>query len=185
MVTRVRSTLICSGQSELRQRGYFDRYVAHLPPDSREDITSVVAGVWLPIAMGMDHFAACEALGLGAAEAFDVGAASGRRIQESLLSTLVRIATGAGATPWTVLDGTYARLWQRIFTGGTLVIGKEGPKDATIALEDVPLARFAYFRNGFRGAIYAGLSLFASKLYVRELVERTTDTRVVFRVAWA
>jgi hypothetical protein len=176
--------LLCSGQAELRQRGYFDRYVAHLPPGSREVITSLVAGVWLPISVGMHHFAACDALGLSASEAFDLGAASGRRIQRSTLSTLVRLATGAGATPWTVLDGTYARLWQRIFTGGTLVIRKEGPKDATIAFEDVPPFRFAYFRNAFRGTNHAGLSLFASKLYVRELVERTSETAIVFRVAW-
>ena len=183
-MTRVRSTLLCSGQSELRKRGYFERYVAHLPPPSRDVITSLVAGVWLPISVGMDHFAACDALALTPTEAFDIGAASGRRIQQSILSTLVRLATGAGATPWTVLDTTYERLWQRIFTGGRLVIRKLGPKDATIAFHDVQPARFTYFRNAFRGANHAGLALFASTVYVRELPARTTDTSLEIRVAW-
>jgi hypothetical protein len=179
----VRSTLICSGLTELRQRGLFDAYVARLSPGPREIILTSVAGLWLPTDVALDHFRAVDALGLSAEQAFEIGAGSGKRIQQSVLSTLVRLAAGAGANPWTVFQN-YERLWGRIFDGGTFHIDRHGPKEAVIEYANLPPCRYAYFRNAFRGANDAGLRLFSHALYVRELVGRATDEGMTLRVSW-
>lgn len=180
---RVRSTLICSGLTELRQRGAFDEYVARLSPGPREVILAAVAGVWLPADVALEHFRAVDALGLTADEAFAIGAGSGRRIQQSVLSTLVRLAAGAGANPWTVFQN-YERLWSRIFDGGTFHIDRLGPKEVRVDYASLPPCRYAYFRNAFRGANDAGLRLFSRVLYVRELTACASDDGMALRVSW-
>jgi len=180
---RVRSTLICSGLTELRQRGLFDTYVERLPPETREIIVTSVAGLWLPVDVALDHFRAVESLGLSADVAFEIGAGSGKRIQQSVLSTLVRLAAGAGANPRTVFQN-YGRLWSRIFDGGTFQIDHHGPKDAVIEYSNLPPCQFSYFRNAFRGANDAGLRLFTRVVYVRELGGRATDDGMALRVSW-
>jgi hypothetical protein len=107
---------------------------------------ALIAGLWLPVSTVTTHFASADKLGFSPEEAFAIGVESGVRIQHSVLQTLRRLAAGAGATPWTVLH-QYGRLWARVFEGGGVC---------------------EYFRNAFRGSNYAGLSLFARTLHVRE-----------------
>ena len=178
----IRSTLLCSGLVELRARGFFDAYIKVLDPAVAPVLLEAVAGTWLPLRICMAHFTACEAV-VPSAVAFEIGGASGRRVQQSALSTLVRLATGAGASPWTVF-ANYGRLWSRIFDGGTVTIVKLGPKEATIDFSDVPIAQFSYFRNALRGTNEGALRLFAQSLYVRELSKFTTSTSVRYRVSW-
>lgn len=179
----MRSTLICSGLTELRQRGLFDEYVGRLSPQTRGIIVTTVAGVWLQADVVLDHFRAVDSLGLSAEDAFEIGAGSGKRIQQSVLSTLVRLAAGAGANPWTVFQN-YGRLWKRIFDGGTFRTDRHGPKDAVIECANLPPCQYASFRNAFRGANDAGLRLFSHALYVRELSGRATDEGMALRVSW-
>jgi hypothetical protein len=183
LVTRVRSTLLCSGIAVFRTRGLFDRYVANLAPAPRDALLGAIAGTWLPIDVAMAHFAAVEALGLSPDEAFAIGASSGERIQKSVLQTLVRLAAGAGANPWTVFF-TYPRLWERIFDGGGFAIKRLGPKEAELDIRMLPMSRYAYFRHAFAGANYVGLGLFARKVYVNVLAKRSTDTSCAMRVSW-
>jgi hypothetical protein len=180
----VRSTLLCSGIAVLRSRGLFESYAEKLDETAREPIVNIIAGVWMPLAIGMAHFQAVDALGLSADDAFAIGASSGRRIHATLLHTLVRMATGAGASPWTVFEN-YGRLWSRIFDGGRIQISKVGPKDALLEFSVFPPARFAYFRNAFRGVNHAGISLFVNTLYVRELVNRRKPDEFALRISWA
>ena len=178
----VRSTLICSGLVELRARGLYDRYLQELDPVAAPAIVGAIAGMWLPLETAMAHFAACDRI-VPTDVAFEIGGSSGRRVQQSALATLVRLATGAGATPWTVF-ANYERLWSRIFDGGRVTVEKVGPKDAIIRHEGMALARFAYFRNAIRGANDGALRLFAPNLFVRELPQFTTATTMRYRCAW-
>jgi hypothetical protein len=169
--------------SGARSRRSVDEYVTRLWSGPREIIVTSVAGVWLPVDVALDHFHAIDSLGLPAEEALAIGAGSGKRIQQSVLSTLVRLAAGAGANPWTVFQN-YDRLWGRIFDGGTLRIDRHGPKEAVIEHANLPPCRYPYFRHAFRGANDAGLRLFSRALYVRELVGRATDEGMTLRVSW-
>ncbi len=182
-LVRVRSTLLLSGIRELRGRNLFDAYCENLDPSAREVVLGAIAGEWLPIAIAMAHFEACDALNLSSTEAFEIGQGSGKRIQQSVLHTLVRLAAGAGTTPWTVFEN-YGRLWRRILDGGQVVVLKCGPKEARIDCHGLPPARFAYFRNAFRGTNHVGLSLFARSLFIRELPQPAGDGSLSYRVSW-
>jgi hypothetical protein len=179
----IRSTLLCSGIAELRLRGHFDAYVEKLLPEARETILTMIAGVWLPMSIAMAHFQAITALELSPDEAFAIGASSGQRIHQTLLHALVRLATGVGASPWTLFEN-YPRLWARIFDGGGVTISKVGPKDALLEFAAFPPARFAYFRDAFRGANHSGLTLFVTTVYVREMPTRRSPSGFALRVAW-
>ncbi len=48
----------------------------------------------------------------------------------------------------------------------------------------LPFVRIPYFRHGFIGVQAAGLRLFASKVYVREIVELGTDTTLITAISW-
>ncbi|MGH7297457.1 MAG: hypothetical protein ACRELB_21150 [Polyangiaceae bacterium] len=181
---RVRSTVIISGLSELRARGHYERYLAGLEPAMREAIVAAIAGTWLPVEVATAHFGGVDALGLGADESFDIGAASARRFQQTLWGTLIRVAIAGGADPWLIL-GAYDRLWARVFDGGGFRVQQIGPKDATIEIRAVPLCRFAYFRDALRGVNTSGLGILARSLYVRELPHRTNATGMCLRASWA
>lgn len=180
-IEAVRSTLLCSGIAVLRSRELFDRYQANLDDDVRMDILGMVSGVWVPLSTAMKHFEACERLGLSTAEAFEVGLASGERIHATILKTLKTLASGVGASPWTVFE-QYPRLWKRVFNGGGFSIFRAGPKEAVLHYRGLPMARFAYFRNAFRGVNAVGLRLFARTVYVHEERDKGADLR--FRIAW-
>jgi hypothetical protein len=179
----VRSTLICSGITELRERGLFEAYAAKLEADVRDALVHAIAGVWFSVDVAMKHYAAVDSLGIGAKDAFEIGSGAGRRIQESALQTLVRLASGAGATPWTVFQ-VYENLWRRIMDGGGFAVSRTGPKDALIEYRAMPPCRFAYFREAFRGANHAGISLFAKSVYVHELPKRRTKDGMVLQCSW-
>jgi hypothetical protein len=180
---RVRSTLLCSGIAELRGRGLFDAYAAKLEPAAREILVNAIAGVWLPVEVAMKHFEAIDSLGLTSMQAFEIGAASGKRVQESALQTIVHLAAGAGATPWTVLQ-VYERLWPRIMDGGGFTITRAGPKDAVIEYRKMPPCRFAYFRHAFRGVNHAGICLFAKSAYVNEVPKRSSAEAMAHHCSW-
>jgi hypothetical protein len=184
VVTEFKSTLLVSSILNLRERGHFDRYQALLPQKDRETVLSAVAGIWLPIEIGLSHYTAVNSLGLTYAENADAGAAIGRKIQATLLGTVARLAQTSGVTPWTVL-AQFQRLFERIFRGGggTRVV-KLGPKEARIDIVGLPLAALPQFRAGFQGMIKSGGELFCTRTYVTEVPKLCTNTTIGYRCAW-
>jgi hypothetical protein len=184
VATEVRSSLIFSSLQSLRSHGLFDRYVSLVAPEFRDTILNSVAGVWLPMRVGVAHYQACEDLGIPAADQVAIGHEVGNRIQGSLVGMLLRSARGAGATPWTVL-GQLDRLWDRVFRGGAgPLVMRRGPKEARVELIGLPLLGVPYFRHAYRGTFLAGLELFSNKVYVHEGARRLDGT-AEFRVSWA
>jgi hypothetical protein len=182
--TRVRSTLLLSSLQSLRTRGLFERYVAVLDAAHRDAMLEAVAGAWLPMAVGIAHYRACDALELTAEEEAAMGRDVSVRVQGTVLDLLLRTARGAGVTPWAVL-GALGKLWSRTFDGGGGVeVRKTGPKDARAELVGLPLLVVPYFRHAFRGVFQEGLVPFCQRAYVRESVEEATDTSAVFRLQW-
>jgi hypothetical protein len=184
LATGFRSTLLTTSLQSLRARGLYDRYTALLPAAHREAILTSVAGVWLPMAVGLAHYTTCDSLGLPAAEQFAIGQEVGDRVQGTLLGLVVRTAKTAGLTPWAGLSNS-RRLYTRLLQGGSVRLVKLGPKEARIELVNNPLAATSHFRNGFRGVAVAGAELFCQKAYGSELPKMTTPTSFAMRIAWA
>lgn len=118
-IRNIRSTVLCSSVMELRARGLFDRYRTFVPDSAAEQILTAVAATWVPITTAEAHFGACEQLGVSSSDVFEMGRASGQRLQQSVANAFLLLARGAGVTPLRVFP-TYARVWGRHFDGGTV-----------------------------------------------------------------
>ncbi len=182
-VSAVRGTLIASSILSLRAHGYYERYLELLPDAYRDRVVMAIAAEWLGVDVAMAHYTACEALGLSAQVQRAIGEEVGDRAQKTFFGFLIRSARTTGVTPWTAF--TYVqRARERMYQGGDLCVVKLGPKEARVTCVGLPFARFPYFRNGFVGVQSAGLRLFATKVYVRELPELGDQTTFVTAVSW-
>ena len=184
-VTQLRSTLIAASILSLRSRGHLDAYLEILPPRFHADVLHAVAGMWLPLEVGLAHYRAAEALRLDGEEQSELGRGVAERIQNNLLGTLVRVAKGAGVTPWVGLE-YLPKLWQRTVLGGGIAIYRLGPKEARVESHGMPeLSELSYFRNAYRGMFASSGQLFCSRIYVHDLAQFTARRIIAFRIAWA
>ena len=129
------------------------------------------------------YYEACEALGLAAHVQRTIGEEVGDRAQKTFFGFLIRSARTAGVTPW-IAFGYAHRARERMYQGGDVSVVKVGPKEARVTCVGLPFVRIPYFRHGFVGVQAAGLRLFTSKVYVRELVELGTETTLVTAISW-
>jgi hypothetical protein len=183
-VSRIRSTLIMSSLAAVRDGGHATAYFAALPAEHHPAIKDAVAGAWLPIAIGIAHYNACEALGLSVDEQLALGRGVGDRVRGTLLGTTTRMAKEAGVTPWTVLPHLQ-RFWNRAFDGGAITIVQLGPKDAGIEAQKSPLSDVRYFRTALRGLLTNVLEMFCAKAYIKERPGHRPPGTVRFRAQWA
>jgi hypothetical protein len=183
-VESFRSTWLSSSLRSLRERDLIDAYLANLPAKHHDAVLNAVVGVWLPIDVAVAHYMACDALGLPSADAIQIGREATSRVHGTLLTTFVRLAKGAGVTPWTVLV-RLQELWQRIWLGGGVSVVKLGPKEARIEIGGWPCASSGYCRAALRGVIPAINDLFCQKSYANEILPLTTRTSVAYLISWA
>jgi hypothetical protein len=134
--------------------------------------------------LGMAHYEACDALSLPESEQMAIGKEVGLKIQGTFLGTMLKLAKGAGVTPWLCL-GQYQRLYDRLLTGGGIVVTKVGPKEARLECHNLPLSRIAYFRTAFRGVNEASCELFCTRAYVVEIKSLCTSISLGYRISWA
>ena len=182
--TQFRSTWLSSSLSALRERNHFDRYVTLLPDEHRPAILQTVAGVWLPLDVCMAHYRACDQLGLGKREAWEIGVEVTRRVHGTSLALAFRLATQAGVTPWTVL-AQMPRLWERVWRGGGVAAYKRGPKEALLEVVQWPPAGIPYVRQTMPAVVHGLVELFCTKAYVTEAAQLTSGTTLGFRLQWA
>jgi hypothetical protein len=166
----------------LRERNLLETYRGRLPTAHHEAIFGAVAGTWLEITTVLEHYRAVDGLGFTTGEAVAMGASIGDSLHGTVLGTAVRLAKGAGVTPWVAL-GQCGRMWDRLFVGGDVGVDKVGPKEAVLQMMGLPLFRYGYFRASTRGLVQVGLALFCSKVYVTEVT--ATPSALSYRVAWA
>jgi hypothetical protein len=182
--TQVKSTLIGASVLSLKEHGLFDAYLAHLPRELHDTVVYTPAGVWLPAATAVAHYAACDALDLPSAKVLALGSNVAKLTQKTVLSFMLRLVREAGTTPWTVLEQT-PRLWGRVYMGSALAVYRNGPKDAELVFVGNPCAEFRYWRIGLAGIIDAICRPFASRLFVREPTRVDARHRLVYRASWA
>jgi hypothetical protein len=180
----VRSSLIQSSLQTLRNRGYYERHVPHLPREFHEVILNTLEPTWIPIEAALAHYQACEALDLSEQEQLDMGTAVGDRLQGTFLATMARTGKNLGATPWIILMNL-DRLWDRTFQGGGCACYKLSPKDARCELLELPLAAVPYFRNAYRGVFLVAMNIFAQRAFCSIMSARSGPEQITFKVSWA
>jgi hypothetical protein len=183
-VTHFRSTWLVSSITALRSRGLLDRYLAALPARFHEDVTAPVAGVWLPVAIAVAHYEACESLRLGIDEQVAIGRSVTEFVRKTSFSLAIRLVKEAGVTPWTFL-AQQKRLWQRVWRGGDVGVFKLGHKEARVEAIGWPCSRVPYCRSALRGVLLGQTELFCKKAFVREIPALCTPTSLGYRIAWA
>jgi len=183
--THFRSTWLTASQATIRELGHFARYESLLPADRRQEILTIVAGVWLPMETARVHYATCDKLDLAPTDLFEIGKASARRANQTMLALVLRLSRGAGANPWTALAQAQ-RLWERTCNGGGgMGVFKLGPKEARVEIVGYPLAALRYNRVTFRGILAGIVGLFCNKIYVVELPKMCGPRELGFRLSWA
>jgi hypothetical protein len=184
-VTAIRSTLITSSLSSLRERGLFARYEALQTSPHRHKILNLVAGEWLTLDVALAHYQACDALGLSESEQFGIAKDVSRRIHETFLSLIVKTARGVGVTPWILLPRGNAMV-SRLCIGGGVRVWKLGPKSARIELARLPHLALPYARNGLVGLYAAAVELLAENVTARVVKSESFDPArlLVLRIDW-
>ena len=179
----VRSTVLLGSIASLKEEGHFDRMSAALEPAHRDTLLQAVAGVWIPLEAALAYYRACDSLGLSSDAVAKLGGATFARIQGALLGTVLRMANGAGVTPWTILP-QLQRFWDRAYQGGAVQITRVGPKDAQLEVTRCPLADSHYYRHALRGLTSSVLSLFCQKVYVHERPGGRPEGAATLRAQW-
>jgi hypothetical protein len=180
--TAIRSTTLISSLRTLRSLGLADAYFGELPVEHHPAIRDLITGVWLPMELGVAHYAAVERLRLSPEQARETGRRVAQSVQNSYFATLVR-TLGSGVTLWSVLPRLPSFL-ARLVNGGACAVHKEGPKDARIEIHGVPIARFSYVRLGWAGMFESTLELLARRVYVRDVSAPRTLSVATFTIAW-
>ncbi|HEY1694884.1 MAG TPA: hypothetical protein VGG39_22090 [Polyangiaceae bacterium] len=179
----VRSTLLLSSIASLRDAGYYEAYCRGLDDEHRDTILQVVAGVWLPLETGLAHYRAGDSLRLSGDAVAKLGAATFARVQGTLLGTVLRMANGAGVTPWTVMPHLQ-RFWDRAYRGGVLQVTRMGPKDARLEIARSSLTDSHYFRHAIRGLTASVCSLFCQKVFVQEAPGQRPPGTMALHAQW-
>jgi hypothetical protein len=182
-VRHVRSTLLHGGLASLKAGGHYDAYVAAAPIAVREEIESAVAGMWIPVQTAVAHYLACDAMGLSAESAAQLGRGTFDRTKGLLLGTAIGVARTMGVTPMSYAPHLQ-RFWLRGLDGGGLQAVKTGPKELRIDVVGCPLLRSTYFRAGLRGLTTSLFELVSRKVYVQEVPGGGPETAIALRAQW-
>jgi hypothetical protein len=184
LATRFRSTWLTSSLRAIRDRGRLDEYFTYLPKEHHEVIRNSVAGSWLLVDVSVAHYAACDRLGFSQLELVTIGREVHLQAQASVFSMMVKLAAGAGVTPWTAFS-QFNRLWDRVWIGGGVGVFKIGPKEARLEIVGWPCSDSNYITHAMRGVVGGMLEMFCTKAYLKDLPKYCTPTTLGYRCAWA
>jgi hypothetical protein len=184
IATACRSTLLFTSLQAIKRHGYYDRYVQALSPRHLDTILSSAAGVWLPIDVGIAHYAACDSLDIPLDEQLAIGGEVVRAMQKTFLGGVLKSASsGIGISPITGLE-KFTTLRSRSVQGGGARLVRLGPKDVRIDFVGERFAEVRYFRVAYRGFIQAGCEFFSRRAVVAELEAFRSPTTLGYRIAW-
>jgi hypothetical protein len=186
-LSAMRSTVLISLRAALREMGHFEAYAAKLNPQAATMLERAIAGTWVPVECALDHYDACDALGLGVAEEAAIGSVAAGRILNALVGTALRLAAAAGSTPWGFLEKA-DRFWKRAYEGSQLKIDQSGPKDAWVTVIDNCVHQHSAFaRHSFCGFAAAMMKPLCTRFFMR--VDAMVDTEprpwVRYLARWA
>jgi hypothetical protein len=182
-VTEARSTLIISAIQTIRAQGLYERYVDLLSPELREEIMSLVAGLWIPCALALEHYRTMDRLELPKSTIEAIGAEVAERGYKTVLSRVPALSKRAGATPWSFLVLAHNSLdlnWR----GGDIMVTKEGPKEAIVIWGGQPCASVPYFVASWGSLLRATTNLFCTRARHQVVAERCSPTTITIDLSW-
>jgi hypothetical protein len=184
-VTHIRSTLVMASQEKLRQEGLFERYLTELPSAYSAELAQLGAPCWLPLAQGVAHYAACDAIGLSEPAVLALAQRVSMQGEGTFLGVAANIARGAGVTPWTLAQQA-PRIWARGFMGGAVGCVRLGPKEMRLDVANWSCATIPYCRWAFRGLVLGAIKLVSREAYVREVHLPTLSAShdLALQVSW-
>jgi hypothetical protein len=184
LATQFRSTWLTSSVRAIKDRGRWDEYLGHLPKEHHAAIEGSVAGTWLPCAVAVAHYDACDHLNFTQLELVAIGREVHAHTQASVLAFLVKLAAGLEITPWNAFS-QFNRLWERTWVGGGVGIFRLGPKEARMEIVGWPCSGANYIRHAMRGVVVGMLEMFCTKAYAQDLPAYCTSSTLGYRCAWA
>lgn len=182
-VDAVRGFVFLSGYVWLKKHGYADRYAELLPPHIRGQLGLITAGEWIGVDDALSCYRACDALELSVEEQIEIGRTVSSANNGVVVSTIIRLIGGLGASPWLALR-QIDKVWQRSNRGGAVAVWKEGKSAARLGFWKVPLCRSRFFTTSMRGAIAIGLEPLCDRVLVTELPELAETDGFSLRVSW-
>jgi hypothetical protein len=182
-VTEARSTLIVSGIQTLRANGLYERYVELLSPQLRQEIMSLVAGLWIPGGLALEHYRTMDRLQLGKSTIEAIGAEVAVRGAKTVLTARASAARQGDPTPWDMLLLSHRNL-DTNWRGSDMMISKEGPHEAVIVWAGQPCASVPYFVTSWGSFLRAAVSAYCRSATHRVVHEQCTPTTMVLGLSW-
>jgi hypothetical protein len=183
LATAIRSTTLISSLGTIEQAGRIETYWKNVPERYAGTLRHLVAGVWVPIEVGLAHYQTVERLRFSEQDARLNGRRVAENVQNSHFATMVR-ALGSAVSLWSVLP-KFPSFMGRLIQGGACAIYRVGPKDARIELHAIPIARFQYVRSAWAGMFEGTLGLVSRKVYARDLRQKgSLPNSATFELAW-
>lgn len=179
----MRSTILIASVSNIKSVGVFDTYARHVPSRHHAHLFDTVAAEWVPLEAASAHYAACDALTLTAEQQLEMGQRTVERIGQLIIGTAIKLATQAGATPWSLFPHVQ-RYWMRADDGGGIAVYKLGPKEARLDLVEFPLCESPFYRRALTGWVGKLAGLFCTKMYVHEKKGPDGPHSLTLRAQW-
>ena len=165
--------MLASSLHVIREAGHFDSYERLLAPEHRDAVIYALAMSWIPVEIANAHYRACDALALDDAELARIGTMVAARYADTIFGTILRTSRQVGIeAPWMALRAQ-ARIWDRVYVGGSICIYRTGLKDGISEIKGLPLLEFRYFRATYMAWFKAIGDLLVKKLYLR--VQRSKE----------
>jgi hypothetical protein len=180
--TQARSTLIVSGIQTLRAKGLYERYVDLLSPQLRQEIMSLVAGLWIPSELALEHYRTMDQLHLSKSAIEAIGAEVAERGSKTVLSRGSAVSSGE-ATPWDRLVMAHRNL-DNNWRGSDMMISKEGPNDATFVWAGQPCASVPYFVISWGAFLRSRVAAVCTTANHRIMHEQCSATTIVISLSW-
>jgi hypothetical protein len=184
-VTAVRNVVVQSSLTHLKANGYYDRYVTLIAPHVLEQLSSSVGPSWIPIALVLAHYEACENLMLSADELNKAASQTGDRLQETALVSPAKRARPADFDLWTGIAALH-RMWGRLYQGGSVQFVKLGPKEQMVEVRGFPQNQFSYYRKGQLTVIATSYAALGAQITSIKLASYSPKSgEVAIRISWA
>lgn len=180
--TELRSTLLQSSLAAIERLGLRDPYFQNLELAHHNAVRNIVIGTWVPIEVGLAHYAAIERLSLSSEQSHANGKLIADRVQSSFGKTVFR-GLGTAVSPLGALERAPV-FFERLMRGGGVAIDQLGPKDARVEIHESRIGRFAYVRHAWAGMFEGTLGLLTRKVYARDATPRNSGDLVIINVSW-
>lgn len=181
----VRRMLIHSSLAELQALGVYDRYSSLIDTATLASIKDSIGPGWIPAELAIQHYDACEKLGLQDEQVQNLGAHSGENIGNALFvagSQIPEHPTEQSA--WQMITA-FSRMGRRMYEGSSAQYVKLGPHELQIEYIGNPLFSTAYYRNGYLGFLRQSFNHLGFELIkVGISPYRKRGAEVDMRVTW-